>query len=122
MLWLGEECGYASDWVTQKWVELTGRTVDLEANRWLSGPIGGVNGIGLEFFDELARNEGLTVVRAGAPRGLLNGLESLVGPEFQTENLHAKVADFYLRTSEYEIDAWAEWCGAFRPFGRLLAI
>ena len=26
------------------------------------------------------------------------------------------------RTAAYELDSWAEWCGAFRPFGRLLAL
>ncbi|HEX8718461.1 MAG TPA: hypothetical protein VF722_15965 [Gemmatimonadaceae bacterium] len=32
------------------------------------------------------------------------------------------VADFHERTAAFELDAWAEWCGLFRPFGRLLAL
>ena len=36
--------------------------------------------------------------------------------------MNPAVAAFYTRTSEYELDSWAEWCGAFRPFGRMLAV
>jgi hypothetical protein len=32
------------------------------------------------------------------------------------------VRRFYERTSEFELDAWSEWCGFFRPFGRALAL
>jgi hypothetical protein len=32
------------------------------------------------------------------------------------------VKQFYEQTSEYELDAWSEWCGLFRPFGRTLAV
>ena len=31
------------------------------------------------------------------------------------------VAGFYENTADYELDAWAEWYGVFRPFGSLLA-
>jgi hypothetical protein len=34
----------------------------------------------------------------------------------------ASVRGFYERTSEYELDAWSEWCGLFRPLGRALAL
>ena len=32
------------------------------------------------------------------------------------------MVSFYEQTSNYELDAWAQWCGAFRPFGSLLAL
>ena len=35
--------------------------------------------------------------------------------------LSKDVAQFYERTSEYDIDAWSEWSGPFRPLGSLLA-
>ena len=36
MSWLDERRGYLSDWVTQRWVQLMGRRVDLDgAERWL---------------------------------------------------------------------------------------
>jgi hypothetical protein len=31
------------------------------------------------------------------------------------------VIDFYEHTADYELEAWFEWSGAFRPFGRGLA-
>jgi hypothetical protein len=32
------------------------------------------------------------------------------------------VRHFYEHTAAYELDAWSEWCGAFKPFGWLLAV
>jgi hypothetical protein len=32
------------------------------------------------------------------------------------------VRDFYERTSEYELDAWPEWSGLFKPFEAALAL
>jgi hypothetical protein len=37
-------------------------------------------------------------------------------------SVHACVARFYERTATYELDAWAQWCGLFKPFGWLLAV
>ncbi len=54
--------------------------------------------------------------------GLLENLHLLAAPDFDPSRVNASVAGFYERTSNYELDAWAEWCGAFRPFGRLLAV
>lgn len=34
---------------------------------------------------------------------------------------HHAIAAFYERTSDYDIDVWSHWCGAFRPFGGVLA-
>jgi hypothetical protein len=51
----------------------------------------------------------------------LHDFSSLRGTSFNPAEVDASVARFYERTSEYELDAWAEWCGAFKPFGRLLA-
>lgn len=33
-----------------------------------------------------------------------------------------EVVNFYEETSRYELEAWSEWCGLFRPFGWLLAV
>jgi hypothetical protein len=38
MIWLGSKRGYISDWMTQRWVDFTGRGVDLASDRWLAGP------------------------------------------------------------------------------------
>ncbi len=56
--WLGSRHGYLTDWATQRWVQWTGRTVDLHHDTWLGGPVGKPTGIGKEFFDELAQEKG----------------------------------------------------------------
>jgi hypothetical protein len=122
MIWLGESRGYLTDYVTQRWVRMTGQRVDPGTHPWLGGPSGNVRGIGREFFAELARREGLEL-RQGADsseRGLISDFAALAAPDFDPGRVHPAVVDFYARTSACELDAWAEWSGAFRPFGRLL--
>lgn len=120
MIWLGESRGYLSDWVTQKWVQVTGRRIDLAGHPWLAGPVGQTTGIGKRFFEDLADKEGLTV-RKGGDEGLIPSLEALAGPDFEPTRVNSAVRCFYEHTGAYDLDAWGEWCGVFRPFGRLLA-
>jgi hypothetical protein len=120
MIWLGETRGYLTDCVTQVWVRLTGRRVDPSSSPWLAGPVGDPRGIGRDFFVRLARQEGLDLQRDG-DRGLLQDFSALAAPDFTPAQVHPSVRDFYTRTSAYELDAWAEWCGVFRPFGQILA-
>jgi hypothetical protein len=122
MIWLGARRGYLTDWTTQKWVQATGRRLQIEEHPWLGGPVGGTDGIGKDFFRRLAEEEGLRVLDSGPPRGLLPRLGLLTGPEFDADRVDARVAAFYEETSDYDLDAWSEWCGPFRPFGRLLAL
>ncbi len=121
MLWLGESRGHLTDWATQRWVRATGRRVDLAAAPWLAGPVGSPRGVGADFFAVLARREGLDVSRHGV-RGLMADFGALAAPDFDPGRVDPAVADFYARTSDFELDAWAEWCGAFRPFAALLAL
>jgi hypothetical protein len=120
MIWLGDSRGYMTDWITQLWVRATGRRVDLSEMPWLDGPAGPPRGIGMQFFSELAARNGLTV-QSGGSRGLLADFGALAAADFDPSAVHASVAEFYTRTSDYGLDAWAEWCGMFRPFGWLLA-
>jgi hypothetical protein len=122
MIWLGESRGYLTDYVTQRWVQLTGRPIDLGTHPWLTGPVGDVHGIGRDFFAELARREGLELHHGGdhLHRGLIADFSALRAPDFDPGRIDPAVVDFYARTSAYELDAWAEWCGVFRPFGKLL--
>jgi hypothetical protein len=113
MLWLGERHGNLSDYITQLWVRLTGRRVDLATQPWLAGPVGSTRGIGTDFFRILAREEGLLVTEG---RGLLPDFD-LVCP-----GTAPGVRHFYENTAEYDLEAWSEWCSFFRPFGQLLAL
>jgi len=115
------ERGALSDWVTQQWVKATGRREAPEAVPWLVGPVGDPTGIGPVFFRRWAERQGLDVDVTSRPRGLLPDFERLAGPGFDPGRVHPDVRRFYEETSEYELEAWSEWCGAFRPFGRLLA-
>jgi hypothetical protein len=114
--------GAAADWLTQQWVKATGRRMRREELAFFEGPAGDPSGIGGEFFERWAARSGLAVMREGTARGLLPDFDQLRGPTFDPAAVHPEVRAFYERTSEYELDAWSEWCGAFRPFGRLLAI
>jgi hypothetical protein len=113
--------GSLIDWCTQRWVQFTGRRVDLGEQPWLDGPVGDPHRIGADFFDRLAGERGLGVHRGESDVGLVADFSALRGPMFDPDAVAPGVADFYERTSEYELDAWAEWCGFFRPFGRMLA-
>lgn len=120
-LWLGEERGDLSDWVTQRWVVATGRRVDLARDAWLDAPVGGTRAIGRDFFLRLAESEGLEV-RRNARAGLVADFEQLRSDDFDPSRVHSSVTAFYCETSAYEMDAWSEWCGPFRPFGSMLAL
>lgn len=121
MIWISEEKGYLSDWVTQQWVRLTGRKVRLADNPWLDGPAGNTRIIGKDFFAEYARTHSLDFVEEGT-RGLLQSFDALAGEHCDPRAVAPEVRDFYERTSNYELDSWAEWHGFFRPFGTALAV
>jgi hypothetical protein len=118
MLWLGEKRGYLTDWITQRWVCLTGQIIQLENNQWLSGAIGKTSGIGKSYFDQLAREEGLEIRRGDLRAGLIKDFNVLTG----NQSVQLGVKKFYEQTAAYDLDAWSEWSGIFRPFGGLLAM
>lgn len=113
--------GNLVDLATQRWVRLTGRHTSSAEVPWLDGPTGDPLSIGGDFFDRWATRSGFAVVRTGAARGLLPDFDQLSGPSFRPEDVDPEVRRFYEETSEYELEAWSEWCGAFRPFGWLLS-
>lgn len=119
-MWLGPRRGAATDWTTQQWVKVTGRRVSLRDAPWLDGPSASVHGVGTAFFDDLAAERGLTVDRTSRPRGLFQ-FQELAGPALDPGDVDPAVRRFYEQTSEYEMDSWSEWCGAFKPFGFALA-
>jgi len=122
MIWLGSKRGYLSDWMTQRWVHFTGRRVSLSSETWLAGPIAPTTGIGPDYFTSLASTEGLRLHQPDGAAGVISDFAALQGVSFEPSSVDPSVARFYEQTSAYELDAWAEWCGLFRPFGWLLAI
>jgi hypothetical protein len=120
-MWLDDARGHAVDWSTQRWVQITGRRISLADYPWLDGPAGNPRGIGAGFFDAHAAKSSLRVARE-QPCGLLPDFHGLRGPAFDPGAVLRSVSEFYERTSDYEMDSWSEWRGAFRPFGRALAV
>lgn len=119
--WLGSPHGYLTDWITQRWVQLTGRYIDLNQEKWLDGPMGKPTGIGKDYFDELAAETGLGIRKDCPQTGLIESFRQLDSLNFSSADVHPEVVDFYEHTSNYDLDAWGEWYGLFRPFGRMLA-
>lgn len=119
--WLGSPHGYLSDWLTQRWVQLTGRCIDPKQEAWLMGPMGNPAKIGKSFFQELADEANLEVDVSSPHCGLVQDFHALSGPDFDANNVNVSVIEFYEHTSDYDLDVWAEWQAAFRPFGSLIA-
>ena len=97
--------------------------MDLSADAWLGGPVGPARGIGKDFFAREARRAGL-VARSrteSADVGLVSDWRELAAPDFDPAAVHPSVIEFYVETSAFDLDAWSEWRGVFRPFGWLLA-
>jgi hypothetical protein len=102
------------DRVTQRWVRVTGRTVDLDVDQWLDGPVGRSAQIaGSWLQDQLDRTSG-TVVRGGG-QGLLPAMNVLDRADFQVDDLEPDVVDFYEHTARWRLDVWSQWSWWARP-------
>lgn len=78
------------DRLTQRWVRLTGRTVDLDVDQWLDGPVGRPAQIaGSWLQDQLDRTSG-TVVRE-ASQGLVPAMKVLDRTDFRVDDLAREV-------------------------------
>lgn len=119
-MWFDASKGNLVDQLTQRWVRLTGRVVSRARTPWLLGPTGEPTGIGAEFFDRYADTNGLHVLR-GQPSGLVPSFEALRSDDFDPGAVSPAVLDFYARTDAFDLDAWSQWTGPFRPFGWALA-
>ncbi|HEY6305745.1 MAG TPA: hypothetical protein VI488_04705 [Candidatus Angelobacter sp.] len=101
-------------------MEVTGRTVNLESDSWLDGPVGEPAGVGRDYFQKLAEKRFLEI-RQPAVAGLVADFSVLRSSSFDPACVAREVIEFYQATSNFNLDAWSEWMGAFRPFGFLLA-
>ena len=120
--WLDNKRGYLTDWVTQKWVRITGRRINLQHAEWLRGPIGETKQIGEEYFTNLATRDHLTLSVNPDGAGLIDDFSQLHNHAFWPAEIHPAIKDFYEHTTKYSLDMWSKWCGIFKPFGWLLAV
>lgn len=118
---LGGGRGLLSDWVTQRWVQMTGVPARWDEHPWLQAPVGDVDVIGADFFHRWAGRQGFGIAADESPRGLVDDFTALVGPDCDPREVDPEIAGFYERTSGFDFDVWSQWCGAFKPFGILLA-
>lgn len=116
MLWLGPKRGTAADWLTQRWVQLTGRRIRLADAPWLAGPTGGVDGIRADFFERWAADQGLSIAPTPDRAGLLE-LECLAGPSFDPARVDPLIHRFYRDTASFELRLGVHWSRAFRVLG-----
>src|SRR5262249_56154240 len=73
------------------------------------------DGIGAEFYEMLARREGLRIQPA-PDAGLLPSFDTLRGRSFDPGSVHPAIRDFYEHTARYRLEAWSEagvWTRAF---------
>jgi hypothetical protein len=121
VIWLGERRGDLVDWVTQRWVQITGRRVAIADAPWLDGPTGSVRGIGPDFFATWGESNGMRVLAPAADDGLVPGLAALTGPGFDPSAVDPRIDDFYARTAAYDLRIESRWSGPFRAVGWLIA-
>jgi len=100
---------------------IKGRPVDLTGeHQWLAAPMHDAQTVGDGWLHAAAAAIGGTV-RAQDGGGLLPDMSQLDGPDFKAAELHPAVRDFYEHTSDWHMEAWAQWSAVFRPGGELVS-
>jgi hypothetical protein len=110
------------DWITQQWVILFGQKIDKLEHKWLLGPFGELNGIGVKFIKQLADKENLAIDNQQNGKGLIQSINQLNLSEKELEVLSQNVIDFYQNTSDYNLKLKVKWNPFFKLFGVLLRI
>jgi hypothetical protein len=116
------------DWLSQQWVIALGRRIEPPAVPWLAAPYGMVDTIGDTYLERLATSEGLTVERVtkrrrdddGAPEAGLFTVDQLGLDAASAARLHPEIADFYARTTAFDLEMWVLWSPWFWAGGSLL--
>ncbi len=105
----------ALDWLTQYWNILLGRQLQPYHDDWLVGPIGRINENGDQFLDRLIKEQGLILDPGSAEDGLVESLSGWPTP------IDPQIADFYQRTSAYDLTVHTSWKPLFLSLGYLVA-
>ena len=108
------------DRLTQRWVQATGRPVDLAELAWLDGPWGGVSAVGSGWVSREADRLGASL-RSDGVQGLFADMSVLDGDGFRSAELRSEVVDFYEQTSSYTMTVTSQWSRLARPFGWIIA-
>ncbi|MDM1398849.1 hypothetical protein HX049_17030 [Myroides odoratimimus] len=106
------------DRITQLWVKLFGRRIDIAQMPWIEGVIGDRKIIDKSYIDRLASQYDVIINQAGS--GLIEEINILDFTVSERSRLHPQIIDFYTHTSDYDFEVWCEWKGVFKPFGTLL--
>src|SRR3954469_18022892 len=96
--WLGADRGFLTDWITQRWVRVTGRRVALADAPWLRGPVAAPTGVADDEFDRYAARERLAAQPESDDHGLLEDFGALRSQRFDPARIRPEVVDFYERT------------------------
>jgi hypothetical protein len=110
------------DWITQQWVILFGQKIDKSEQKWILGPFGELNGIGIKFIKQLAEKEHLTIDNQKNGKGLLQSIDQLNLSKIELDALSQNIIDFYQNTADYELRLKVKWNPLFKVFGLLLRV
>jgi hypothetical protein len=99
--------GWFLENVIELMVRLTGRRVCRADAPWLDCPLGDSELIGAGIYERIARDENLEL-RLAPEAGLIADFESLRGPSFNPDAVHARVRHFYEHAAQYQMEAWSE--------------
>ncbi|QFG27449.1 hypothetical protein F7P10_32840 [Actinomadura sp. WMMB 499] len=113
--------GTPLDRMTQHWVRLTGRRIDLRDEPWLAGPCGDRDRVGDSWLRREAARHGARVLDGADDAGLLPSMTALDGPGFDASELHPHVRDFYEHTTRWRLELWSQWSPWAWPFGWLVS-
>jgi hypothetical protein len=108
------------DWLSQQWVITLGRRIEPITLPWLTGPYGMADRIADAYLPLLAANEGLEVERAANVAGLFQSIDELGLDAESRRRLHPDVAEFYERTTDFDLEMWVMWSPWFWVGGSLL--
>ena len=104
----------------QFWLNLTGRTVDFEKYPFLKGPIATTNTIGEDFYEQLAKQEQLSITHTNH-EGLLQEFQKVIdinSSHFQ--KLDPAITEFYELTATYNMEVWNQWKSPISWFAKIL--
>lgn len=112
--------GILLQWLINTWVRLTGKKLSIEDNPWISGPVSENDIVGDDFYQQYAKQHGLTISKDTSV-GLLPDFKVVVNEsDSNREKLNDKIAHFYEHTSDYKLDVWAQWSGPIQFFAKAL--